>query len=88
MKRWQLIQIVLFRVKTVGLYRPLNIEDQLFRYGARVNPAIVRDIECMNIRLTVMSGGSRQQVVSAPWIYYPLLNPSAESPHYKEPEQS
>ena len=32
--------------ETVGLYRPLNIEDQLFSYGARVNPAIVQDLEC------------------------------------------
>ena len=65
---------------TVGLYRPLNIEDQLFRYGARVNPVIVQDIECMIIRLTVMSAGARQQVVPAPWVYYPLLNPSQDNP--------
>jgi ABC-2 type transport system permease protein len=64
---------------TVGLYRPLNIEDQLFRYGARVNPAIVQDLECMPIRLTVLSGG-HQQMVSLPWVYYPLLNPSANHP--------
>jgi len=65
--------------ETVGLYRPLNIEDQLFRYGVRVNPAIVQDLECMLIRLTVMSG-SRQQVVPAPWVYYPLLIPAANHP--------
>ena len=64
---------------TVGLYRPLNIEDQLFRYGARVNPAIVQDLECLLIRLTVMSDG-HQKVVPAPWIYYPLLNPAADHP--------
>jgi ABC-2 type transport system permease protein len=66
--------------ETVGLYRPLNIEDQLFRYGARINPEIVQDIECVPIRLMVMSGGTRQQVVSAPWVYYPLLKPSANHP--------
>ena len=66
--------------ETVGLYRPLNIEDQLFRYGARVNPFIVQDMECMIIRLTVMSGGTRQQVVPAPWVYYPLLSPAADHP--------
>jgi len=65
---------------TVGLYRPLNIEDQLFRYGARINPVIVQDIECVPIRLMVMSGGIRQQAVSAPWIYYPLLQPAANNP--------
>jgi ABC-2 type transport system permease protein len=66
--------------ETVGLYRPLNIEDQLFRYGVRINPAIVQDMEYVPIRLMVMSGGTRQQVVSAPWVYYPLLKPSANHP--------
>ena len=66
--------------ETAGLYRPLNIEDQLFRYGARVNPAIVQDIECMLIRMTVMSGGERKQIVSAPWVYYPLLRASPDHP--------
>lgn len=64
--------------ETVGLYRPLNIEDQLFRYGARINPLIIQDIECVPIRLMVMSGGTRQQVVPAPWVYYPLLKPSSD----------
>lgn len=66
--------------ETVGLYRPLNIEDQLFRYGVRINPAIVQDLECVSIRLMVMSGGKRQQVVPAPWVYYPLLKPAANHP--------
>jgi gliding-associated putative ABC transporter substrate-binding component GldG len=66
--------------ETVGLSRPLNIEDQLFRYGVRINPAIVQDIECVPIRLMVMSGGTRQQVVPAPWVYYPLLKPSGNHP--------
>ncbi len=66
--------------ETVGLYRPLNIEDQLFRYGVRINPSIVQDIECVPIRLMVMSGGTRQQVVPAPWVYYPLLKPSPDHP--------
>jgi ABC-2 type transport system permease protein len=64
---------------TVGIYRPLNIEDQLFRYGARVNPAIVQDMECMLIRLKVGKGTAQQQFVSLPWIYYPLLIPSANN---------
>lgn len=65
---------------TMGLYRPLNLEDMLFRYGARVNPAVVQDLECLTIRLMVMAGGTRQQVVSAPWVYYPLLVPASDHP--------
>jgi len=66
--------------ETFGLYRPLNIEDQLFRYGVRVNPAIIQDMECMVIRLNVKTGSSNQQIVPAPWVYYPLLNPSPGHP--------
>jgi gliding-associated putative ABC transporter substrate-binding component GldG len=65
--------------ETAGLYRTLNIEDQLFRYGARVNAEIVQDLECMMIRLKV-STGSQQQYVPVPWVYYPLLIPSPEHP--------
>lgn len=65
---------------TVGLYRPLNLEDLLFRYGVRVNPVIVQDITCQVIRLMVMSGGQRQQVVPAPWVYNPLLIPANDHP--------
>ena len=65
---------------TMGLYRPLNLEDMLFRYGARVNAALLQDLECMTIRLMVMAGGVRQQVVSAPWVYYPLLMPANDHP--------
>lgn len=63
--------------ETVGLYRPLNIEDQLFRYGVRVNPVIIQDLECTVIRLKVGSGSTSQQLVPFHWVYYPLLIPSA-----------
>jgi ABC-2 type transport system permease protein len=65
---------------TAALYRPLNLEDQLFRYGARVNPEIVQDVECQLIRLKVTGNGGRQQFVNVPWIYNPLLVPSGDHP--------
>jgi ABC-2 type transport system permease protein len=63
--------------ETVGLYRPLNIEDQLFKYGVRINPAIIQDLSCAGIPVTVETGQSQSQIVLMPWIYYPLLNPSS-----------
>lgn len=63
-----------------AIYRPLNLDDMLFTYGARINPLIVQDIECQAIRLMVMSGGSRQQVVPVPWVYYPLLSAAGNHP--------
>ncbi len=65
---------------TAGLYKPLNIEDQLFRYGARINPEIVQDMECIVIRLSVTTGAEQKQIVSAPWVYYPRLNTNPDHP--------
>jgi len=65
--------------ETLGLYRPLNIEDQLFRYGVRINPELIQDLDCMVIRMTV-STGEQNQIVPAPWVYYPKLYPSHDHP--------
>jgi ABC-2 type transport system permease protein len=66
--------------ETVGLYRPLNIEDQLFRYGARINPVIVQDLDCMIQRFSVSTGAEHKQVVPAQWVYYPKLTPNQHHP--------
>lgn len=66
--------------ETAALYRPLNIEDQLFRYGARINPVIVQDLDCATIRLAVLRGGVSPQFVPAPWLYYPKLAPDQNHP--------
>jgi len=65
--------------ETVGFYRTLNIEDQLFRYGARINPEVIQDLDCMVIRMAV-STGEQNQVVNAPWVYFPKLYPSQDHP--------
>jgi gliding-associated putative ABC transporter substrate-binding component GldG len=65
--------------ETPALYRPLNIEDQLFRYGVRINPEVIQDLDCMVIRVAV-STGEQQQLVPAPWVYYPRLHPGHDHP--------
>jgi ABC-2 type transport system permease protein len=66
--------------QTEALFHPLNIEDQLFRYGARINPVLVQDVECVMIQLAMMSGGARQQFVPVPWLYFPKLTPAGDHP--------
>ncbi len=65
---------------TAGLYHPLNIEDLLFRYGARINPVVVQDLDCIIQRFSVSTGEEQRQIVPAPWIYYPLLEPNQHHP--------
>jgi ABC-2 type transport system permease protein len=66
--------------ETAALYRPLGLEDQLFRYGVRINPSVVQDLDCLLKPFNVISGGARQQVVPVPWLYYPLLYPAPGHP--------
>jgi len=65
---------------TVAVYLPLNIEDQLFRYGVRINPVLVQDQECLIVPVRMMTSGSKSQYVPAPWIYDPFLKPSSNHP--------
>jgi len=65
---------------TVALYEPLSINDMLFRYGARINPVLIQDADCMLIPLKVTNPGGEAQYVPSPWVYYPLLRPSQDNP--------
>jgi ABC-2 type transport system permease protein len=65
---------------TFGFINKINLDDQLFNYGARINPTLVMDIQC-NI-LPVQSGmnGNQPRWVPAPWLYYPLISPLIPHP--------
>jgi len=59
---------------------PLNIDDQLFKYGARIQPNLVLDLECTRIPLRVGQMGSAAQFDLFPWYYYPIAQPSINHP--------
>jgi ABC-2 type transport system permease protein len=65
--------------ETIGLYNDLNIDDQLFKYGIRINPVLIQDIQAGMIPIYITSGG-QQRIVPAPWLYNPLLIPQPEHP--------
>lgn len=59
---------------TFALMNEVNLSDQLFKYGVRVNPNIIQDIQCAIIPVNTAVGGSQPQFAPAPWLYFPLLN--------------
>jgi len=65
---------------TAGLYRPLNLVDQLFKYGVRVNPKIVQDQQCSMIPINIALAGQQPRFSPVPWIYFPLLTPFNNHP--------
>lgn len=62
---------------------PLNLEDMLFRYGVRIQPDLVMDIECTQIPLKVGELGGTPQFKLFPWYYHPAVLPSGEHPVVK-----
>jgi gliding-associated putative ABC transporter substrate-binding component GldG len=58
----------------------LNIDDMLFKYGVRINPDLVQDLNCTQIPLAVGSMGDRPQMQLMPWVYFPLLSAINNNP--------
>lgn len=58
----------------------LGLTDLLFRYGVRVNPALIQDIQCLPIPVNVSSDPEQPNLQPMPWTYSPLLLTSQGSP--------
>lgn len=58
----------------------LGLSEMLFRYGVRVNPALVQDIQCLPIPVNVSSDPAQPNLQPMPWTYAPLLLTSQGSP--------
>lgn len=57
-----------------------NLEDLLFKYGARVNPTLIQDMQCAIIPVNMALPNQNSKFVPAPWVYYPLLNAPSTHP--------
>lgn len=64
---------------TPALPLNLNLEDQLFRYGVRINPVLLQDIQSNLVPINVALEGSNPDFKPFPWYYHPLVNPSDAS---------
>ncbi|MBN2274331.1 MAG: gliding motility-associated ABC transporter substrate-binding protein GldG [Bacteroidales bacterium] len=58
----------------VALINDLNLDDMLFRYGVRINPVLLQDIQCNIIPVNVALAGNSPEFKPAPWFYFPLLS--------------
>ncbi len=59
----------------------LNVDDMLFKWGVRVNPNMVQDLQCNAIPiLSTLRNGTPQQKL-LPWMFFPVAAPSQQNPH-------
>ncbi len=65
---------------TMAFPRDLNLNDQLFRYGVRLNYDLLQDVDCARLRVNTAPPGNPPQFTLHPWYYSPLLVPSDNHP--------
>ena len=58
----------------------LNLQDMLFRYGVRLTPTIVEDMQCAYMPINVARPNEQARFESIPWFYMPLLQGSPYHP--------
>jgi len=67
-------------MSTLAFPRDLNLNDQLFHYGIRINSDLIQDVECLKIRVNTALKGQPPKYAIAPWYFFPLLSPSQNHP--------
>jgi ABC-2 type transport system permease protein len=65
---------------TLGFKNELNLDDILFKYGVRLNPVLVQDMQCSQVPVNVGFKQGQPNFKLFPWVYYPLLLPSSSHP--------
>ncbi|RNI28959.1 gliding motility-associated ABC transporter substrate-binding protein GldG [Rufibacter latericius] len=58
----------------------LNLQDLLFRYGVRVNPDLVQDLNASFIPMVTGYMGNQPQTQLVPWRFYPLISNFSKLP--------
>jgi gliding-associated putative ABC transporter substrate-binding component GldG len=64
----------------IAFDRDLNLDDQLFKYGVRINRDLVQDVQCDKLPLAVGNYGNQPQMQLVPWPYFPLVSSYADHP--------
>lgn len=57
----------------LGLINNTGLDDQLFKYGFRVNPVLVQDMQCGALKINTAPYGIAPKFSLFPWTYSPLL---------------
>jgi ABC-2 type transport system permease protein len=64
----------------IAFDRGLNLDDQLFKYGVRINKDLVQDLQSDQIPQVVGNYGGQPQIELVTWPYFPLLIPNNNHP--------
>jgi ABC-2 type transport system permease protein len=58
----------------------LNLDDQLFKYGVRINQDLIQDKVAGKYPIIVGNAGNKPQMMQLDWPFFPLINQYADHP--------
>lgn len=64
---------LMYSSSVLALANQINLDDQLFKYGVRINPNLIQDMQCGGLRLKTSMPGAPLKFRTFPWIFFPLL---------------
>ena len=59
--------------RTPAISLDVNLEDMLYRYGVRVQPVLIQDLQCSYLPVNIAPQHESPQFDLMPWYYGPLL---------------
>ena len=65
---------------TIGIEQDLNLDDMLFRYGARLNRNLLLDLTCAALPIRTGQMAGQAQLEYFRWFYFPLLQSASDHP--------
>ncbi len=68
---------------TLAFKNDLNIDDMLFKYGVRLNPVLIQDLQCGQIPINIGFKNNQPDFKMFPWTFNPLILPTVNHPIVK-----
>lgn len=61
--------------------RGLQLDDILFKYGVRINPDLLQDLNCSKLPIVIgKNADGSPKIQRVPWPYYPFLSAHGDNP--------
>lgn len=65
---------------TMAIPLDLNLDDQLFTYGVRINANLIQDLQSAPVPVVTGVVGNQPKTELFPWYFFPLLTPANSHP--------
>jgi len=66
--------------QSIAIKNELNLEDQLFKYGVRLNADLLLDLNARSIPIVTGMLGNQPQQELLPWFFFPVLTVQSQHP--------